>query len=109
MEITVSIIASVAAIITALISASAYIRGKREEAREKAKAQRDSVRRRLALNVVGYFCEESLFAEELAKYTNETPKQVKERLRKKAERHDDNKEQFYPSMTAKEASRFIIE
>ena len=78
MELTVAIIGSIAGIVTAIISASAYVRSRREEVKEKAKAKKDSVRQRLALQVIGYHCEESLLAEELSKYTNETPKQIKE-------------------------------
>ena len=36
-------------------------------------------------------------------------KQVKERMRKLAEKHPDNKEQSYPKMTATEARDFIVE
>ena len=48
-------------------------------------------------------------AEEIARTTGETPKQVKERMRKLAEKHPDNKEQSYPKMTATEARDFIVE
>ena len=109
MELTTTIIASIAAIITAFISASAYIYGRCEAAKEKEKAKRDSVRRKLALQIIGYHCEESLLAEELSKYTNETPKQIKKRVRELAKSHTENKEQTYPKMTAKEARDFVVE
>ena len=109
MELTVTIIASIAGIITAVISAGAYIKARREETRTKMKAKQDSVRKRLALHVIGYHCEEDLMATELAVYTKETPKQVKERVRKAAQSHEENKEQAYPKMTAKEARVYIVE
>jgi len=108
MELATTIIASIAGIIVAIISGSAYIKSSREEARIRAKAKMDSVRKKLAQQVVGYHCEESLFADELSHYTNETPKQIKERMRKKAEASPDNVERIYPQMTAKEARTYIV-
>lgn len=109
MELTVAIISSIAGILTAVISASAYIISRREEVKEKSKVRRDGVRRKLALQVIGYHCEESLLANELSKYTNETPKQIKERLRELAKSHAENKEQTYPKMTAKDARDYLID
>ena len=109
MELTTAIIASIAGIITAIISSSAYIYARREAEKTKAKARKDSVRRKLALQVIGYHCEESLLAEELSKYTKETTKQIKERTRELAKSHVENKEQIYPKMTAKEARVYIVE
>lgn len=108
MEITITIIASIAGIITACISASAYLRGKREEERWKAKIKMDETRRRLALQVVGYFYEEELMAHELSTFTKEPIKSIKERMRKAVEAYDENKEAVYPRMTAAQARDYII-
>ena len=108
MELTTTIIASIAGIIVSIMSAVAYIKSSREDAKIKAKAKMDSIRKKLAQQVVGYHCEESLLADELSHYTNETPKQIKERMRKKAESSPDNVERVYPQMTAKEARNYIV-
>ena len=108
MELATTIITSISGVIVAIISGSAYIKSSREEAKIKAKAKLDSVRKKLAQQVVGYHCEESLLADELSRYTNETPKKIKERMRKKAESSPDNVERIYPQMTAKEARSYIV-
>ena len=108
MEVTATIIASIAGIIVSIMSAAAYIKSSREEAKIKAKAKMDSVRKKLAQQVIGYHCEENLLVDELSHYTNETPKQIKERMRKKAESSADNAERIYPQMTAKEARVYIV-
>jgi len=108
-ESIIAIVASCAGVLSTLISVVSYYKTHREDVKAKTKMQRDSVRKRLALHVIGYFCEETLMAEKIAKTTGETPKQVKERMRKLAEKHPENNEHFYPRMTAKEARDFIVE
>lgn len=108
-ESIVAIVASCAGVLSTLISVISSYKTHREDVKAKTKMQQDSVRKRLALHVIGYFCEETLMAEEIAKTTGETPKQVKERMRKLAEKHPENNEQYYPKMTAKEARVFIVE
>ena len=108
MELTTAIISSIAGIIVAAISASAYITSHREEAKLKAKTRRDETRRKLALQIIGYFYEEDLMAQELSQYTKEPVKSIKERMRKNAESHSDNKENSYPKMTAQKAREYIL-
>ena len=109
MELKIAIIGLITGVLSAIITSVAYVYAHFEAVREKNKAKKDNVRRRLALQIIGYHCEESLLAEELAIHTGETPKQVKERIRKAAVTHDENKEQVYPKMTAKEAREYIVE
>ncbi len=108
-ELIVSIIASCAGVLSTLINIVSCYKTHRADVEAKNKLKRDSIRKRLALHVVGYYYEETLMAEEIARTTGETPKQVKERMRKLAEKHPDNKEQSYPRMTATEARDFIVE
>ena len=108
MELTTTIIGSIAGIITAIISASAYLRGKREEEKAKAKAKMDEVRKKLALQVIGHFYEEEVMAQELSTFTGEPVKTIKERMRKSAESNPDNKEAVYPRMTALQARDYIV-
>lgn len=108
MELSITIIASIAGIITASISASANLRGKKEEERMKAKVKMDDTRKRLALQIVGYFYEEELMARELSIFTKEPVKSIKERMRKTVETFPDNKEAVYPKMTAAQAREYLI-
>ena len=106
MELTTAIIASIAGIITAVISASFYFRGKKVE--ERMKVKMDETRKRLALQIVGYYYEEELMAQELSTFTNEPVKSIKERMRKKVESYSENKEKVYPKMTAAQARDYIF-
>ena len=108
-ESILAIVASSAGVLSTLISAISAYKTHKEDIKEKIKLKQDNTRRRLALQVIGYYYEETLMAEEIARNTSETPKQVKERMRKLAEKHADNKEQSYPRMTALEARDFITE
>ena len=107
MELTITIIASIAGIITACISASAYLRGKKEEERMKSKVKKDETRKKLALQIVGYYYEEELMAQELSTFTKEPVKSIKERMRKIVEAYSENKETVYPRMTAAQARDYI--
>lgn len=108
-ELILAIVASTAGVLSTLISVVSSYKTHREDVKEKYKTQRDNIRKRLALQVIGFFYEETVMAEEIARNTGETPKQVKVRMRKLAEKHPDNKEQFYPNMTAQEARDYIKE
>jgi hypothetical protein len=107
----VAIVASCAGLLSTLITIVYSYKTHREDVKEKNKnkIRLDNVRKRLALHVIGYYYEETLMAEEIGRVTGETPKQVKERIRKLAEKHPDNKEQSYPKMTAQEARAYIVE
>lgn len=108
-ESIVAIVASCAGVLSTFITVVSSYKTHREDVKEKNKMRLDNVRKRLALHVIGYYYEETLMAEEIARVTGETPKQVKERVRKLAEKHPDNKEQSYPKMTAQEARGYIVE
>jgi hypothetical protein len=105
----VAIVASCAGVLSTFITIVSSYKTHREDVKEKNKMRLDNVRKRLALHVIGYYYEETLMAEEIGRVTGETPKQVKERIRKLAEKHPDNKEQSYPKMTAQEARAYIVE
>ena len=107
METATAILSSITTIIVGAMSAYALIKSRHNEAKEKAKTQIDSVRQKLALQVIGYHCEEEFLAQELSTHTKETAKQIKERMRGMAKTHSENKEQTYPKMTAKEAREYI--
>ena len=108
-ESIVAIVASCAGVLSTLINVVSYYKTHREDEKEKNKVKRDRIRKRLALHVIGYYYEETEMANELASYTNETPKMVKERMRKLAAKHSENKEQSYPKMTAQEAREYIVD
>jgi hypothetical protein len=108
-ESILAIVASCAGVLSTLITVVSSYKTHREDEKEKNKMRMDSFRKRLALHVIGYYYEETLMAEEIGRVTGETPKQVKERFRKLAEKHPDNKEQSYPKMTAQEARGFIVD
>ena len=47
-------------------------------------------------------------AQKISQYTKEPVKSIKERMRKNAENHDDNKEKSYPKMTAQQARDYLV-
>lgn len=61
--------------------------------------------RKLAEQVVAYYCLEQEAIKEIQSKTNESVKTIKIRLREKALRNENNGLNAYPSMTAKGAKR----
>ena len=108
-ESIIAIVASCTGVLSTLISGVCSYMILREDIKERHKTKRDNTRNKLAYQVIGFFYEETVMAEEIARNTGETPKQVKMRMRKLAEKHPDNKEQCYPNMTAQEARDYIKE
>ena len=106
-EIIITIIASVAGIVSTLITIIGYVRVRIEELNLKAKEKQNTVRKKLVAQVVGYYYEEQILIEELAKYTNRNPKTIKIEMRKNAAQHIDNKENYQPDMSANEARKYI--
>ena len=103
MEIAVSIITITGAIITALISASAYLRGRKEE----AKAKLNETKKALAQQVVAYYCEEQILLEELAKTTGKNAETLKKEMRKRAATHEKNVAGISPDMSPAQAKRYL--
>lgn len=103
METTVAIISAVGGIITALIAASSYIRGRQEE----AKAKLNEVKKRLAQQVIAYYCEEQILIEELAAATGKNAGTLKNEFRKKAADHEKNVDCQIPEMTPNQAKRYL--
>jgi hypothetical protein len=103
MEITVTIISSISTIIVALISASAYIRGRKEE----AKAKLNEKKKELAQQVIAYYCEVQILLEELAKTTGKNGETLKKEMRKKAISHEKNVGGFEPEMTPSLAKKYL--
>ena len=106
-ELLITIIASSMGVISTLITTIGYVKTRREEIRAKAKARQDEIRRKLALNIIGYYYEEQLLTAELAKYTNESEITIKKNMRTMAEQHLENKEKVRPKMTANDARDYI--
>ncbi len=103
METTVAIITAAGAIITALISASAYVRGRKEE----AKAKLNEKKKMLAQQVVAYYCEEQILLEELATATGKNAETLKKDMRKRAAIHEKNYDGLSPNMSPSQARNYL--
>ena len=103
METTVAIISAISAITVALISASAYIRGRKEEVQAKL----DEKKKELALQVVAYYCEEQILLEELSKVTGKNSETLKKEMRKKAIDHEKNIGGVPPEMSPGTAKKYL--
>ena len=81
----------------------AYLFYRCECRHQKAKSQI----KQLAQEVSAYWCLEKLSSEELAKRDNKTQRIVMRDYRQKAQQHENNIQQYYPSMTAKKADKIF--
>lgn len=103
METTVAIISAIGGLITALIAASSYIRGRKEE----AKAKLSEAKKRLAQQVIAYYCEEQMLLDELAAATGKNAETLKREYRQKAANHEKNSDCQIPEMTPSQAKRYL--
>ena len=103
METVYGIITAVSGIITALIAACSYVIGKRES----AKAKLNEVKKRLARQVIAYYCEEQLLLSDLASATGKNAETLKREYRSKVANHDKNYGGQTPEMTPSQAKSFL--
>lgn len=108
MESTIAIIASLCRVLTTLINVAGSVISRREELKERNRTRRDSTRRKLAHQIIGYYYEEQVLINELSLLTGEAESTIRKKMRKKSEEYSENKEQIYPSMTANEARKYIV-
>lgn len=101
------IIPSAAAIITTLLNVIDHIFTRVYEIKERNKLKRDEVRKKIALQLIGFYYEEQVLISELSKLTGEPEITIKKRMRIEAQKHIENKEEVYPNMTANQARDYI--
>lgn len=105
-QLIITIIASITGIISTLVTIIGYVRVRIEELKLKSKERQCPVRKKLASQIIGYYYEEQVLIEELAKHTNKNPKTIKIEMRKKAAQHIENKEKVQPDMCVNEARKY---
>lgn len=63
--------------------------------------------KKLSKQVIAFYSLEQVAIKEIQIHTNESVKAIKVRLRQDAQKHQENLENEYPSMTAKGARKFL--
>lgn len=106
-HLIITVIASIAGIISTLVTIIGYVRVRIEDLKLKSKERQCPVRKKLASQIIGYYYEEQVLIEELAKHTNKNPKTIKIEMRKKAAQHIENISKIQPDMSANEARKYI--
>ena len=107
MELTTTIISSVATIIVAFMSSVAYVKSNREEKKVKEKAKLDEAKTKLAYQVIAYYCLEQEYLSVLSNEKKAPAKNVQEEMRQRAVEHSKNINHIYPQMTPSDARKYL--
>ena len=107
MELTSTIISSITTIIVAGMSAVALFKSNREEKKSKIKAKLDETKKKLANQVIAYYCLEQEYLDVLSQKKAEPKQNIQIEMRKRAEKHDKNTNQVYPDMTPSDAKSYL--
>ena len=107
MEITAVIISSITSIIVGLMSAIAYVKSNREEKKAKEKAKLDEIKKKLADQVIAFYCLEQEYLAVLSNEKEAPDKNVKVEMRNRAKKHEKNINQVYPDMQPNEVKVYL--
>lgn len=103
----VAIVASIAGILSTLVTVICHTISKIQDSKIKARVKRDEIRKRLSLQLVGYYYEEQILISKLSEITGTPELTIKKEMRKAAQNHAENIENVYPDMTATKARDYI--